>query len=337
MRQRRGIKYGCAMGRREFLKLTAAVGGIVVLGGPQGAGAAGEKRISVATGGMGGVYFVMGGAIAAVITKHVPNVEAAAEVTAASVDNCKLIAAKKSDLGIIMGDTAYDAWKGLGKFKQALPIQNLAVLYPNFMHVVVVEGKGIGKVADMKGKTISTGAPGSGVEVMALRILEANGINPDKDIKRDRLGASESSGALKDGKIDGYFWCGGVPTAAVLDNAASPGMKISLIPNADCIDKMAVKYGPVYYPEIIPKGVYKGVDNDVPVAAVANCLVAHENMDEKLVYEILAALFDHKADLVAVHKQAEAISLESAVKGSPIPYHKGAQKFFKEKGLNLQT
>lgn len=337
MRQGSRIESGRAMGRREFLKITAAAGGMMVLGGPQGVEAQALKRISIATGGMGGVYFVMGGAIAAVITKYVPKVEAAAEVTAASVDNCKLIAANKADLGIIMGDTAYDAWKGLGKFKKGLPIRCLAVLYPNFMHVVVAEGKGIEKVSDMRGKTISTGAPGSGVEVMALRVLEANGINPDKDIKRDRLGASESAGALKDGKIEGYFWCGGVPTAAVLDNAAAPGMKISLLPNADCLEKMTAKYGPVYYPHTIPKGIYKGVDNDVPVSAVANCLVANESMDEKLVYDVLTALFEHKPDLVAVHKQAEAIDLKSAVKGSPIPFHKGAQKFFKDKGLNVPT
>jgi len=328
---------GGMLRRREFLKVTAAMGGAFALGFPASSMAQVQKRISIATGGMGGVYFPLGGAIAAVVTKYVPNVEAAAEVTAASVDNCKLLAAKKSDLAIVMGDVVYDACQGLGKFKEKLPLRNLAVLYPNVTQIVVAQGKGINKVADMKGKTISTGAPGSGVEVIALRILEANGINPDKDVKRDRLGASESAGALKDGKIDGYFWCGGVPTASILDLAATPGVKISFVPSADSVEKMTAKYGPVYYATTITKGAYPGLDEDLPVAAVANLLIAHEGMDEKLAYDILAAVFDHTPELVAVHKEAESIQLKGAVKGSPIPYHKGALKFFKDKGLEVKT
>ncbi len=337
MEDRRRNKRSSTLGRRSFLQVTAALGGALVLGSPPDVWAQVQKRLSIATGGMGGVYFPLGGAIAAVISKYIPQVEATAEVTAASVDNCKLVGAKKADLGIVMGDTTYDAWKGTGMFKQKLPLTSLAVLYPNVMHIVTTQGKDLKTVANLKGKTISTGAPGSGVEVMALRILEANGINPNKDVKRDRLGASESAGALKDGKLDGFFWCGGVPTAAVLDLAASPGMKLSFIPNQDSIEKMTAKYGPVYYPATIPKRASSGIDADLPVAAVANLLIAHEAMDEKLAYDIGAALYEHKPDLVAVHKHAEAVALEGAVVGSPIPYHKGALKYYKDKGLKVQT
>lgn len=331
-----GMNEKVEIGRRTFLKSSALLGGAMVLGSPSAILAQTTKRISIATGGMGGVYFPLGGAIAAAITKYVPNVEAAAEVTAASVDNCKLVGAKKADLGIVMGDTAYDAYAGVAMFKQKLPIRNLAVLYSNVMHVVASQSKGIKTVGDLKGKTISTGAPGSGVEVMALRILEANGINPDKDIKRDRLGASESAGALKDGKIEAFFWCGGVPTASVLDLAASPGMKLDFIPNADSIEKMTAKYGPVYFPKSIPKTVYSGMTADVPVAAVGNLLIANEAMDDKLVHDILAAMFEHKPELVAVHKQAEDLDLKDAVVGSPIPFHKAAIAFYKEKGLKVE-
>lgn len=336
MKHSGGSDISNVLGRREFLRMSAVMGGAAVLGFPAGAWAQTQQRISVATGGMGGVYFPLGGAIAAVISKYIPHVEAAAEVTAASVDNCKLVAAKKSDLGIVMGDVVYDAYQGIGKFKEKLPLRNLAVLYPNVMQIVAPQG-GIKKVSDMKGKTISTGAPGSGVEVMALRILEANGLDPDKDIKRDRLGASESAGALKDGKLDGFFWCGGVPTAAVLDLAATPGIKISLIPNADCIEKMTAKHGPVYYASSIPKGAYPGMNEDVPVGAVANILIVHESMDDKLALGILAAIFDHKDELVAVHKQAEDINLKTAVIGSPIPFHKAALKYYKDKGIKVPT
>ncbi len=182
----------------------------MLLGNPLKVIAQTKKRISIATGGMGGVYFVIGGGIASILTKYA-GVEAAAEVTSASVDNCKLIGAKKSDVGLIMADTGYDAYKGLGSFKdKPVPIRTLSVLYPNLMHVVTVEGKGIKKVSDLKGKRVSTGAPGSGTEVKALRVLEAGGIDHNKDIKKDRLGAGESAGAMKDGKIDAYFWDGGV-------------------------------------------------------------------------------------------------------------------------------
>ncbi len=336
MRHSGGSDINNVLGRREFLWMSALIGGAAALGLPAGAWAQTQQRISVATGGMGGVYFPLGGALAAVISKYIPHVEAAAEVTAASVDNCKLVAAKKSDLGIVMGDVVYDAYQGIGKFKEKLPLRNLTVLYPNLMQIVALQGS-IKKVSDMKGKTISTGAPGSGVEVMALRVLEANGINPDKTIKRDRLGASESAGALKDGKLDAFFWVGGVPTAAILDLAASPGVKISLIPNADCVEKMTAKYGPVYYPASIPKGVYPGVDADVSVGAVANILIVHESMDDKVVAGILSAIFDHKDELVAVHKQAEDINLKTAVTGSPIPFHKAALQYYKDKGLNVPT
>jgi len=323
--------------RRDFLKLAMAAGGVVLVGSPLDILAQEKKRISVATGGMGGVYFVMGGGVASLVTKY-GGAEAAAEVTAASVDNCKLVAAKKADVAFVMGDTGYDAFKGVGNFKgRALPMRTLSVLYPNLMHVVTLEGKGMKKVADLKGKRVSTGAPGSGTEVKALRVLEAAGINHEKDIKKDRLGASESAGALKDGKIDAYFWDGGVPTSSVLDLAASPGVKMLLIAHDDLIPKMVEKYGPVYYKSMIPKGVYTGISYDTPVAAVGNLLMCHQEMDETLAYNVLKAIFDHLPELVAIHKEATNITLKDGSANKAVPYHKGAQKFFKEKGFDVSV
>jgi TRAP transporter TAXI family solute receptor len=322
------------LSRRDLLKVAVA-GSVMLISGPAHLFAQQRKRVSVVTGGMGGVYFVMGGGAASLITKY-GGAEAAAEVTAASVDNCKLIGAKKADLGFVMGDTGYDAFKGMGNFKgKPLPMRTLTVLYPNLMHIVTLEGKGIKKVADFKGKRVSTGAPGSGTEVKGLRVLEAAGLDPDKDIKKDRLGVSESAGALKDGKIDGFFWDGGVPTSAVLDLAASPGVKMELIPHDDLIPKMVQKYGPVYYKSIIPKGVYTGINYDTPVAAVGNLLMCNQEMDEKLAHDILKAIFDHLPELVAIHKEALNINLKDGASGKAVPYQKGAQKFFKEKGFDV--
>jgi TRAP transporter TAXI family solute receptor len=324
------------MDRRDFLKLTtAALGSLALSSSPFNVFAQAKKRISIATGGMGGVYFVMGGGLASILTKYA-GVEAAAEVTAASVDNCKLIGAKKSDMGLVMADTGYDAYKGLGNFKgKPVSLRTLTVLYPNLMHVVTVDGKGIKKVADLKGKRVSTGAPGSGTEVKALRVLEAAGINPNKDIKKDRLGAGESGGAMKDGKIDAYFWDGGVPTSSVLDLAASPGIKMVLISHEDLIPKMTEKYGPVYYKSIIPKKVYTGIEYDTQVAAVGNLLVCNQDMDDKLAYDIVKTIFEHLKDLAAIHKEALNINLKDGGGSKAVPYHKGAAKYFKEKGINV--
>ncbi len=322
-----------AMNRRQFLGYTALMGGMLAMPAMP-AWAQAKKSLSVATGGTGGVYYPYGGAIAQVISKHMPGVDATAEVTAASVDNCKLVGANRADLAFCMADTAYDALQGLGKFKAKLPLTTVAVLYPNYMHVVAQAGK-IKSVADLKGKKVSTGAPGSGTEVMALRVLEAAGINPDKDISRDRLGVAESAGALKDNKIDALFWAGGLPTAAILDLAATPGMSISLLPHADLVPKMVAASGPVYYTRTIAKTAYMNQEADVEVSAVANILLCNEKADTDMIYKVIKAMFDHHSELVAVHKEAEALTLKDAVAGSPLPFHAGAVKFFAEKGVKI--
>ena len=321
--------------RRDVLKLTGVLGGAVLLGGAGRAFAQGKKRISIATGGMGGVYFVIGGGIASILTKYA-GVEAAAKVTAASVDNCKLLGAKKSDLALVIADTGYDSIKGTGIFRgKSLPLKTICTIYPHYNQVVTLESKGIKTVADLKGKRVSTGAPGSGTEVIAFRILEAAGINHEKDIKKDRLGASESAGALKDGKIDAYFWSGGVPTASVLDLAASPGVKIAILPHDNLVERMNAKYGPIYYKTVIPKKSYTGLDVDVPVSGVANLLMCHQDMDEKLAYAATKTIFEHLPELAAIHSEGKNINIKDNGLNKFVPYHKGAAKYFKEKGITV--
>lgn len=295
-----------------------------------------EVRLSIATGGTGGVYYPMGGGMANIISKYIPYAEATAEVTTASVDNCLLVGGRKAELALIMADVGWDAYQGKGKFKEKVALRTLAVLYPNNMHVVTLEGKGIEKVSDLKGKRISTGAPGSGTEVKALRVLEAYGLDPDKDMTRDKLGASESAGALKDRKIDAYFWDGGIPTASVTDVGATPGIKMKLIGHEDAIPKMREKYGPLYVKGVIPAKSYPGQDVDVPIAVVWNLLVCNENMKGDVAYDIVKTLFDHKPELVTVHRDARFLSLEPQVGGSPFPFHPGAFRYFTEKGLKIK-
>ena len=295
------------------------------------------QNISIATGGTGGVYYPMGGGLAAVLSKYVPGMQATAEVTGGSVDNLKLIGTDKPYIGFTMADAGLDAFKGEDKFKgHKVPLRTLMVLYPNRMHLVSAEGRGINKVADLKGKHISTGSPGSATEVMAFRILEAAGIDKDKDVKRERLGAAESVNAMKDNKIDAFFWVGGLPTAAVTDLANTPGTKIRMIDHADVVSKMNKKYGDLYIEDTIPKAMYKGMDTDNKQATVMNLLVTHANMDDKTAYSIVKTIFDKRADLIAVHKEAENFKLENQTSAAtPIPFHPGAVKYFAEKGIKL--
>jgi len=304
-----------------------------------GAGVAGESiQLSIATGGTGGVYYPLGGGLANILSKAIPGMAATAEVTGGSVDNMRLIGTGKPYIALTQADAALDALRGEDKFKgKPIPVRTLAVAYPNRMHVVTVEGTGVNKIEDLKGKRVSTGSPGSATEVFAFRVIEAAGMNHDKDMRRERLGAAESVSALKDRKIDAFFWVGGLPTAAVTDLGATPGVKIKLIDIAHLVPAMTKKYGNIYIQDVIPKGTYPGQTTDNPQATVQNLLVANENMNEQLAYNITKTLFDHQKDLVAVHKEASNITLANQQEAnSAIPWHPGALKYYKEKGVKMK-
>jgi uncharacterized protein len=300
-------------------------------------GIAAAQNISIATGGTGGVYYPLGGGMAAALSKFVPGMQATAEVTGGSVDNLKLIGSGKPYIALSMADASQDAYKGEDKFKgNPVPLRTLMVLYPNRMHVVTVEGRGINKMADLKGKRVSTGSPGSATEVMGFRVIEAAGLDKDKDMKRERLGVAESVNAVKDGKIDAFFWVGGLPTAAVTDLANTPGTKLKLVDHAETVAVMNRKYGNLYVEDAIPKATYKGMDTDNKQATVMNILVTHEKMDEKTAYNIVKTIFDKRTDLIAVHKEAENFKLENQkASATPIPFHPGALKYYAEKGVKV--
>ena len=299
--------------------------------------AAHAQNLSIATGGTGGVYYPLGGGLAAALSKYVPGMQATAEVTGGSVDNLKLIGSGKPYVGFTMTDAAQDAYKGEDKFKGSkVPLKTLMILYPNRMHVVSVDGKGIAKMADLKGKRVSTGSPGSATEVMAFRLIEAAGLDRDKDMKRERLGAAESVNAIKDGKIDAFFWVGGLPTAAVTDLGATPNVKIKLIDHADVVDKMNAKYGGLYTTGVIPAKTYPGQDKDNAISIVQNILVANAKLPDKVAYDIVKTFIEKRDELVAVHGEAKAITLDNQVqKNSPIPWHPGAVKYYGEKGVKM--
>ena len=315
--------------------VTAAFAALVLAASPVSAQQG--NRISITTGGTGGVYYPLGGGMANVLSKYVPGLQATAEVTGGSVDNLKLINAGKSEVGFSMADTGWEAYQGVDKFKDGkVNARTLMVLYPNNMHVVTIDGTGISKLSDLKGKRVSTGSAGSGTEIMAMRVLEAVGIDGKKDIKQERLGAAESTNAMKDRKIDAYFWVGGLPTAAVTDLAATPGIKIKLVDHDEAVAGMNQKYGPLYVAGVIPAGTYPGQDKASPNVDVWNVLVTSDKMSDAMAYTIVKTLFEKKPELVAVHKEAQNIELKQQAAGSPIPFHPGAKKYFDEQGIKVK-
>lgn len=316
----------------------AVVAGILAWGAATSAEAQQQRQWVIATGGTGGVYYPLGGGLANILGKNIPGVTATAQVTGGSVANLQLLGAKKADIGFTQVDAAWDAISGTDKFTSGkLDIKALAVLYPNHMHVVTVASTGIRTVAQMRGKRVSTGSTGSATEVFANRVLEAAGLDHSRDIRKERLGVAESVNAIKDNKIEGFFWVGGLPTAAVTDLAATPNTQIVMIDFADLVDKMNGKYGPLYSATTIPQTTYKGMATENKNIAVWNILAVHGGMDDATAYEITKVLFERQPDLALVHAEGRNFGLSVQTKANAgIPYHPGALRYLAERGVTFK-
>ncbi len=298
----------------------------------------GKLSFSIATGGTGGVWYPLGGAIGGVVGKYVPNTEATAEATTAAIDNMKLLVAGKAGLAF-----AYDyhvGWANEGKAPGIAGTPKIRLVmgfYEQPLHIVTTSGTSITSVMQLKGKRVSVGAPNSGTEEQAGYVLKALGIDWNKDIKNEKLGASESVAALKDGKIDAFFWSGAVPTAAIIDLASTPGLKMVLLPvSGEAATKIMSAIPVAFHKTVFPKGCYAGVDRDVEAIAITAVLQAMDTFPEDRLYQILKAIFDNKAELAAIWKGAGALTPQKAI-GQVTPdslkyLHPGARKFFTEKG-----
>lgn len=293
-----------------------------------------SRFISIATGGTGGVYYPYGGGLAKVLNENVPGIRATAEVTAASVDNLKLIRDAKADVAFTLADTLADAIAARGAFAGAPPVPavSLAVLYSNYTQIVSLAGSGISTVGDLRGRVVSTGSPGSGTELIAFRILKAAGLDPARDVQRQGLGVSESADALKDGKVAAFFWSGGLPSPAVQDLSHTPGIAIRLLPSADLLPSLQRDYGDLYFRLEVLASAYPGIANAVPVVGVANILAVNQAMPDDLAYNITRVLFEKQTELAAIHPEARHLSLATAVKGSPAGFHPGALRYYRERG-----
>jgi uncharacterized protein len=296
--------------------------------------AADKLRLSVATGGTGGVYYPYGGGIARVLSKHVPGMQVTAEVTGGSVDNVKLVGAGDADIGFSTIDSAVDGVNGKGAYADVGPqkIATIAVLYDSFVHIVVRADAKITKVAQLKGKRVSVGSAGSSTEAIADRLLEAAGLNPMKDVTRDNLGVSESAAALKDGKVDAMFWIGGLPTSAITDVVTTGNVKLSFVPAADLLPKLNAKYPGLYRSFTMPKTIYAGTPADVPGVGVANLLFVGADMKADTVTRVLKGLFDNLAEVQKIHPEAKHLTLAGAAAKTAIPFHPAATAFYKARG-----
>ena len=292
-------------------------------------------RLSVATGPTGGVYYIYGGGIAKVISAHVPNVEATAEVTNASVHNLTLLRDGQVDLALTLATTVADAARGDGAFATfgRVPVAALAVLYTQYTHLVTLARTGIARLADLRGRVVALGGPGSGTEDIALRILRASGLDPGRDIRAQGLGVNAAADALKDGKVDAFFWSSGLPAGALLDLASTPGRTMQLVPNDDALDALQRAHGAELYQRAeIPAGAYPGMDRPVATVGTTTLLVVDRGMPEGLAYDITRALFQYRHELVAIHPEAENLTMRSAAMGAPIAYHEGAERAYREAG-----
>lgn len=302
--------------------------------GVTGTGAAGDGggQLSIATGGTGGVYFPLGGGLAEVITNNVEGYSATIQETNASVDNMLLIQDGGADIAFTLADTAGDAVGGVGEDFEGNPVSAcaLARIYNNSTQVVTSADSGIASIEDMRDKSVSLGSPGSGTEIIALRILEAVGIDPDADIERQQLGVDETVAALRDGTIDAGFWSGGLPTGALVDYATSGDMV--LIPTAEYTSALVEQHGEFYVEDVIPAGSYEGQDEDVPTISVPNLLVVNTEMPEDLQRQLTQLLFEHKDELVAVHPAAEALDPATAADITFMDICPGSQAYYDEQG-----
>lgn len=300
-------------------------------GGDKGAEKKAEKKfVNIATGGTAGTYYPIGGAMAEVLNKAIPGMNASAQSTGASVANINMLKDGSVDLAIIQNDITFYASNGTEMFagKKVDNLKGIATLYPETVQMITLDKTGIKSLADVKGKRVAVGAAGSGTEANARQILAAHGIDY-KDIQVQYLSFGEAANALRDGNVDVAFVTAGYPTAAVQDIASQNKVRVLAVDEAKAKELIA-KY-PFYTVTKIPKGTYAGFDEEITTVSVMAMLVASNKVDDKLGYDITKALFTNLDKIKAAHSAAKVISKEGAAKGMPIKLNAGADKFFKEK------
>jgi hypothetical protein len=316
---------------RRLLLLGVVVCLVLIMAVPSLAATA---QLVMATGGTAGTYYPLGGAMSQIINRVVKDVNVSVQSTGASVANIRMMQNGEVDLALIQTDTADYAWNGTEMFKDDGKLQNfkvMASLYPELIQVVVRAESGIDSIADLKGKKVSVGAPGSGTEANARQILEIYGLTYQDLSQVQYLSFAESAEAFKDRHIDAFFVTAGIPNAGIQDTATMHKIKILDIPD-DMYEKLHDKYG-FYGQALIPAGCYINQTDLIRTVAVQAVLVVRADLDAGMVYEMTAALFDNLPELATSHAKGKEMSMKGALTGVSTPLHPGAEKYFKEKGI----
>ncbi|BCB72911.1 C4-dicarboxylate ABC transporter substrate-binding protein [Vreelandella aquamarina] len=295
---------------------------------------ASAQQLSIATGGTGGVYYPIGGGFAEMINNHIDGAQATAEVTGASVENMGLIMRGDADLALVLADTAYQAYTGTGDFdgRQIENTRALASVYPNAVQLVTLAESDIQSIADLAGKRVSVGAPGSGTELNARALLEANGVNYE-DFTPQRLNFNETADAIRDGDIDAGFWSVGPPTSSILNLAATRDIRLIGLSDEEIANAQEVEA--VFAPYELAAGMYDGMDEAVQTIGIPNVLVVNADMDEELAYQLTQLLFENTDELIAVHPAANDTTIEFTMSSTPVPLHPGALRYFEEVGAEI--
>lgn len=306
----------------------AAIAATLALGAPA---VRAEQFINVLTGGTSGVYYPLGVALSEIYAQGIADARTQVQSTKASVENLNLIQQGKGEIGFALGDSVKYAWEGNADAGFKAPLSKLravAAIYPNYVQIAALAEAGVSTVADLKGKTLSVGAAKSGTELNARAILEATGLSYEDLGKVEYLPFAESVELMKNRQLEATLQSSGLGNAAIKDLASSQEITIVSVP-ADVVEKI----GAPYIAGVIPAGTYQGQAEDVPTAAVVNFLVTSEDLSEEVVYQMTKLLFENLDKLQAAHSAAGGIRLEDAPKGSPIPLHPGAERYYKEQGL----
>lgn len=290
-----------------------------------------EEFINILTGGTSGVYYPVGVALSQIYADNIDGARVQVQSTKASVENLNLLQQGKGELGLALGDSVKLAAEGNAEagFKAPLDkLRGIAAMYPNFIQIVASADSGIKTLEDLRGKAISVGAPKSGTELNARAVLAAAGMSYDDLGKVEFLPFAESVELMKNRQLDATLQSAGLGVASLKDLSTSIPVTLVEVPQA-----IAESLGAPYVSQTIPAGTYQGQDGDVTTVAVINFLVSHDGVSEETAYQMTRLMFDHKADLVAAHKAAGGINLETATQGMPIPLHPGAERFYKEAGV----
>jgi len=295
---------------------------------------AAAQQVSIATGGTGGTYYPYGGGLAELINKHLEGYNAVAEVTGASVENMGLVWRGDSDVALALADTVYQAYNGTDAFegRQLDNIRALASIYPNAVQLVTMADSDVESLADLKGKTISVGAPGSGTELNVRALLESNAITYD-DIDPRRLNFNETADAIRNGDIEAGFWSVGPPTSSILNLATTRDVRLVSLSEEEI--RNAMDEEPVFAPYELRAGMYDGMDEAVQTIGIPNVLVASSELDDEVAYQITKLLFERTDELIAIHPAANDTTVEFSVNSTPIPFHEGALRYYEEVGTEV--